>query len=168
MRQLLCYAVAASMVFLACAANGATTPANPPAQKTYTKKSAVTRTKTAPHATATTTRKAAPSTAAKGGTSARKGTTRRAPVKQTTWRNRQLAPTPDRYKEIQNGLVAKGFLQPEDAGGAWNQTSVDALKKFQAAQNLEPSGKINSLSLIALGLGPKHDPAPVKPAEAPQ
>ncbi len=168
MRQLLCYAVAASMVFLACTASGATTPANPPAKKTYTKKSTATRAKTTPHATAATTRNATPSTATKGATSARKGTTRRAPVKQTTWRNRQLAPTPDRYREIQNGLVAKGFLQPEDAGGTWNQASVDALKKFQAAQNLEPSGKINSLSLIALGLGPRHDPAPVKPAEAPQ
>jgi hypothetical protein len=37
------------------------------------------------------------------------------------------------------------------------------LKKFQAEQNLESSGKINSLSLIALGLGPKRDPSPAAP-----
>jgi hypothetical protein len=79
-----------------------------------------------------------------------------------TWRNRQTSPSPERYREIQGALAAKGFLQPEDATGTWNQTSSDALKKFQAEQNLESSGKINSLSLIALGLGPHRDPAPPK------
>jgi murein L,D-transpeptidase YcbB/YkuD len=33
---------------------------------------------------------------------------------------------------------------------------VDALKRFQSEQNLTPDGKIGSLSLIALGLGPKR------------
>jgi len=80
--------------------------------------------------------------------------------KQTTWRNRQLAPTPERYKEIQGALAAKGYLKPEDANGSWNQASVEALTKFQSAQNLGSTGKINSLSLIALGLGPKRDTAP--------
>jgi len=68
-----------------------------------------------------------------------------------------MAPTPERYREIQEAMVAKGFLKPEDVSGGWDQNSVDALKRFQAAQNLEVTGKINSLSLIALGLGPKHD-----------
>ena len=75
----------------------------------------------------------------------------------TTWRNRQLAPTPDRYREIQQALVTKGYLGPDEATGSWNQESVEALKKFQGDQKLDPSGKINSLSLIALGLGPKRD-----------
>src|ERR1039458_8609218 len=61
-----------------------------------------------------------------------------------TWRNRQTSPSPDRYREIQGALAAKGFLKPEDATGTWNQTSSDALKKFQAEQNLESSGKIDS------------------------
>jgi hypothetical protein len=78
----------------------------------------------------------------------------------TTWRNRQLAPTPDRYKEIQSALVSKGYLKPEEAGGTWGQSSTEALKRFQTDQNLESTGKINSLSLIALGLGPRRDPAP--------
>jgi cytoskeletal protein RodZ len=86
----------------------------------------------------------------------------------TSWRNRQTTPTPQRYKQIQDALVAKGFLSPEDASGAWGQSSSDALKKFQAAQNIESTGKIDSLSLIALGLGPKHDDAiPAKPPETP-
>ena len=86
------------------------------------------------------------------------------PAKRITWRNRQLAPTPERYKEIQDALAAKGYLKPEDADGTWNQASMDAMKKFQAVQNLDSTGKINSLSLIALGLGPRHETAAPKPA----
>jgi hypothetical protein len=94
---------------------------------------------------------------------------KKAPVKRTTWRNRQLAPTPERYREIQGALAAKGYLKPEDANGSWNQASVDALTKFQSEQNLGSTGKINSLSLIALGLGPRHDTAQpsVKPEPLP-
>jgi peptidoglycan hydrolase-like protein with peptidoglycan-binding domain len=87
-----------------------------------------------------------------------------------TWRNRQTAPTPERYKEIQDALAAKGYLKPEDATGSWGPGSADALKKFQQEQNIEATGKINSLSLIALGLGPKRDAAPApapKPPETP-
>ena len=80
------------------------------------------------------------------------------PAKPTvTWRNRQLQPTAERYKEIQQALLTKGYLQPEQATGTWDQNSVGALKQFQTAQNIDASGKINSLSLIALGLGPKHE-----------
>jgi len=85
-------------------------------------------------------------------------------VKPTTWRNRQLAPKPERYQEIQSALASKGYLKPEDANGAWNQRSVEALTKFQSEQNLGSTGKINSLSLIALGLGPRHDTVPASPA----
>ena len=99
---------------------------------------------------------------------ARKGATSKAPVRRAAaWRTRQMAPTPDRYKQIQEALATKGYLRPEDATGVWSQTSTDALKKFQAEQNIESSGKINSLSLIALGLGPKHDTAAVKPPAPP-
>lgn len=70
----------------------------------------------------------------------------------------QQQPSADRYKEIQQALANKGYLQgPVD--GAWNAGSVDALKRFQKDQNLDPDGKIGSLSLIALGLGPKRGEA---------
>src|SRR5437870_2564868 len=112
---------------------------------------------------ATATKKKAPvkkstasKTSAKKKVPAKKGTAKKPAV---TWRNRQLAPTPDRYREIQSALAAKGYLKPEDASGAWNQNSSEALKRFQADQNLDSSGKINSLSLIALGLGPRRDTA---------
>ena len=108
-------------------------------------------------------------TVAKKAPVGKKAVSKKAPVKRTTWRNRQLAPTPDRYKEIQGALAAKGYLRPEDANGSWNQASVEALTKFQSEQNLGSTGKINSLSLIALGLGPKHDTAQpsVKPEPVP-
>ena len=70
----------------------------------------------------------------------------------------QQQPTADRYKEIQQALADKGYFQgPVD--GAWNPGSVEALKRFQKDQNLDPDGKIGSLSLIALGLGPKRGAA---------
>jgi hypothetical protein len=122
--------------------------------KTGVSKGATASRTTASHPAAT---KAGPRTAA-----ARRGK-KGPPAKRVTWRNRQLAPTPQRYKEIQDALAAKGYLNPEDANGAWNQASVDALKKFQAGQNLDSTGKINSLSLIALGLGPKRETPPPKP-----
>lgn len=80
-----------------------------------------------------------------------------------SWRSRQLAPAEDRYREIQQALISKGYLEGE-ATGKWGSDSVAALRHFQEDQSLEPSGKINSLSLIALGLGPKYDTAAVTAA----
>jgi peptidoglycan hydrolase-like protein with peptidoglycan-binding domain len=90
----------------------------------------------------------------------KKSAKRRTPVRRraTSWRNRQMSPTPQRYKEIQEALAAKGYLQ-EPATGVWGPQSIDALRNFQRDQHLEPSGKIDSVSLIALGLGPKYDSA---------
>src|SRR5215475_6132506 len=105
-------------------------------------------------ATATTT--AAKRSATTTASAARKG--KKGPVKPaTSWRNRQTSPTSDRYKEIQDALVARGYLPSEQATGLWSDASAQALKRFQEEQTIESTGKINSLSLIALGLGPKHD-----------
>jgi len=92
----------------------------------------------------------------------RKGKSTRRPS-----RSYQQAPSPERYKEIQQALASKGYLQG-DPTGEWGPDSVDALKRFQTDQNLMPDGKIGSLSLIALGLGPKRltaksDSAPPQP-----
>jgi len=75
----------------------------------------------------------------------------------------QQQPTPERYKEIQQALADKGYFHgPVD--GAWGADSTDALKRFQREQNLEDDGKIGSLSLIALGLGPQRGTASASPA----
>lgn len=81
---------------------------------------------------------------------ARRGTVASRP--QTNWQSR---PTTERYREIQQALADKGFFKGE-VNGTWSADSVDALKNFQRAQNLDPDGKLGSLSLIALGLGPKR------------
>ena len=195
MRKLLCCAAsAAALIFAASAADTAAPKKQPPspAPKPSATKPGVSKTtvkaapktaasKTAPR-TATTTRTSATRTgvarpAASKTTPSRTVATRRTttaaaasavrrPV--VTWRNRQASPTTDRYKEIQDALVAKGYLQADDANGRWDTNSVEALKRFQAEQNLDSSGKINSLSLIALGLGPKYDSTPTpKPSEVP-
>jgi peptidoglycan hydrolase-like protein with peptidoglycan-binding domain len=112
---------------------------------------------------------AATKTAAAGKSTKKTGASK---ATKTTWRNRQTAPTPDRYREIQQALAAKGFLNADQVTGHWTDTSADAMRRFQADQKIDPSGKINSLSLIALGLGPKHEseaevkvpPPPVPPS----
>lgn len=68
-----------------------------------------------------------------------------------------LQPTPERYKEIQQALASRGYFTAEPDGN-WGPASIEALKRFQHDQNLVEDGKIGSLSLIALGLGPKREP----------
>jgi hypothetical protein len=90
--------------------------------------------------------------------SSKKKSSSKKTVTRASWRNTQRTPTPERYKEIQQALATKGYLQTAAPSGVWDANSVEALKKFQQDQNLDPSGKLDSLSLIALGLGPKRDP----------
>jgi hypothetical protein len=71
----------------------------------------------------------------------------------------QLHPDPERYQEIQKALAARGYFKGE-VNGVWGPDSVEALQRFQTDNKLPNDGKINSLSLIGLGLGPKHDSLP--------
>jgi hypothetical protein len=75
---------------------------------------------------------------------------------------RQTQPSPERYKQIQQALIDKGFLDGEPSG-QWDQRSIDALKKFELSQQLKDDGKIDSMALIGLGLGPKRTPLPTSP-----
>jgi peptidoglycan hydrolase-like protein with peptidoglycan-binding domain len=113
-----------------------------------------------------------PASAKKKKPAAPKTTVKKVKVKKASAqpsRKGQTSPAPDRYRQIQEALAAKGYLPAEQASGQWNDASADALKRFQADQNLDATGKVNSLSLIALGLGPKHDATPtvVAPATTP-
>lgn len=85
-----------------------------------------------------------------------------APAPVANWRTRQMNPSADRYKEIQQALVAKGYLKSEPTG-VWDADSVGAMQRFQMDQKLTPSGKINAPSLIGLGLGAKSAGAPEAP-----
>jgi peptidoglycan hydrolase-like protein with peptidoglycan-binding domain len=106
----------------------------------------------------------APKTAA---TTKKKGKSAKKPVAANSLRSRQMAPTPDRYREIQQALIDKGYLKSE-ANGVWDTQSEDALRQFQTERNLSPTGKLSAASLIALGLGPKTsaDLSPPPPATA--
>ncbi len=74
----------------------------------------------------------------------------------------QQQPEPGRIREIQQALAARGYaVEPT---GVWDARTVEALKKFQEdhnIKNLSGRGKLDPLTLIALGLGPSHGrPAP--------
>jgi len=83
-----------------------------------------------------------------------------------TWRGGQMSPTPERYKEIQQALLGKGYgSQAPD--GAWGPHWIESLQRFQQDQKLEANGKLNALSLITLGLGPHRESgSPASPASA--
>jgi hypothetical protein len=178
MRILVCGIVAAGMILGAVSAADTTTAPKKNRPKTTTRRKSVASKGAGSQAT---TKKGTGTASRSAGTSGTRSNTRgttasssskrgaKQPVgKRTTWRNRQMAPTSDRYREIQQAMVAKGYLKPEDVSGAWDANSVDALKRFQAAQNIDATGKIDSLSLIALGLGPKRDTvSALKPAANP-
>ncbi|MGH9619012.1 MAG: peptidoglycan-binding domain-containing protein [Bryobacteraceae bacterium] len=79
----------------------------------------------------------------------------------------QSHPTHARYKQIQQALANKGFLPQDEVDGFWGPKSIDAMKRFQTAHKLPSDGNIDALTLIALGLGPKHKSSiPVTAASA--
>ncbi len=61
--------------------------------------------------------------------------------------------------------MAKGYLKSEPSG-VWDADSVDALKRYQADQNQDPTGKLTAAALIGLGLGPKTALMTTPPATA--
>jgi peptidoglycan hydrolase-like protein with peptidoglycan-binding domain len=137
------HAAAALSVFCAFAGLAATTTARSTAHKSTAHQSTP-----------------AKSAAKKAAGKRAKGKLVKAPA--ATWRTRQQAPTPDRYKQIQQALVDKGYLKGEPTG-VWDADSASAMQRFQQDQKLTPTGKINAPSLIGLGLGAKSAGAPEAP-----
>lgn len=93
---------------------------------------------------------------------AKSSTTHRASTRKPRRRNTragQQAPTRERYTEIQQALIARGY-GAGPATGVWGPEWAEAVKRFQRDNGLEITGKLNSLTLIALGLGPNHKSAP--------
>ena len=85
-------------------------------------------------------------TSAKSGKSSIKKSSRGKKVKG------QAAPTPDRINEIQTALAKKGAFSGEPTG-KWDDSSVDAVRKFQTENHLNPTGKLDAPTLQKLGLG---------------
>jgi peptidoglycan hydrolase-like protein with peptidoglycan-binding domain len=64
----------------------------------------------------------------------------------------QKAPTSDRVSEIQSALAKDGSFTGM-ADGRWDDDTVAAMRKFQASHGLNPTGRLDALTLQKLGLG---------------
>ncbi len=64
----------------------------------------------------------------------------------------QKAPTAERVSEIQTALAKDGSFSGTP-NGKWDDSTVAAMKKFQAGHALNPSGKLDAKTLQQLGLG---------------
>ena len=64
----------------------------------------------------------------------------------------QKAPTPDRISEIQTALSRGGYFEGQP-NGKWDSNTISAMQKFQSANGLNSSGKIDATTLQKLGLG---------------
>jgi peptidoglycan hydrolase-like protein with peptidoglycan-binding domain len=64
----------------------------------------------------------------------------------------QKAPAPDRISEIQQALAKDGSFAAAP-NGKWDSATVEAMKKFQGAHGLNPTGKLDAKTLQQLGLG---------------
>lgn len=64
----------------------------------------------------------------------------------------QSAPTPDRISQIQEALARKGAMDSAPTG-KWDDSTADAVRKFQSSNGLNPTGKLDALTLQKLGLG---------------
>jgi hypothetical protein len=62
----------------------------------------------------------------------------------------------DRAQEIQEALIREHYLNGE-ATGTWNQSSEEAMRRFQADQGWQTKQVPDSRALIKLGLGPNKD-----------
>ena len=64
----------------------------------------------------------------------------------------QKAPTADRITEIQMALAKDGSFAGTP-NGKWDDSTSEAMRKFQAGHGLNPTGKLDALTLHKLGLG---------------
>jgi len=75
--------------------------------------------------------------------------------KKTTARGQQKI-EPERAQAIQEALIREHYLSGESAG-TWNESSEDAMRRYQADHGWQSKVVPDSRALISLGLGPSHD-----------
>ena len=66
----------------------------------------------------------------------------------------QKLPTSDRISEIQQALAKDGSFTG-NPNGKWDAATIAAMRKFQTSHGLNPTGKLDALTLQKLGLGSK-------------
>jgi hypothetical protein len=104
---------------------------------------------TAPAGTHTASTTAAHKSSAKGSSSHKRG------KRKATARGQQKI-DPQRAQEIQAALIREHYLSGE-AAGAWNQSSEEAMRRYQADHGWQSKTVPDARALISLGLGPSHD-----------
>jgi peptidoglycan hydrolase-like protein with peptidoglycan-binding domain len=92
------------------------------------------------------------SASASTGTTRKAGKSGKASSRRSKRVKGQAAPTADRINEIQGALAKNGAYTGEPSG-KWDDSTVEAMKKFQASHGLNPTGKMDALTLQKLGLG---------------
>jgi len=63
---------------------------------------------------------------------------------------------PERAKSIQEALIREHYLTGEPSG-TWNQTSEEAMRRYQGDHGWQTKEVPDSRALIKLGLGPSND-----------
>jgi peptidoglycan hydrolase-like protein with peptidoglycan-binding domain len=79
----------------------------------------------------------------------------------------QQAPTADRISEIQTAFSKEGSYSGTPSG-KWDDATIAAMRNFQSAHGLNPSGKLDAPTLTKLGLGSQTAgvAAPIVPPNA--
>lgn len=75
----------------------------------------------------------------------------------------RLKMEPQRAEEIQRALIAAGFLDQEP-NGKYDDATREAMRRYQAAHNLPPTGLPEAKTLMKLGLGPHPLPEELDPS----
>jgi hypothetical protein len=99
--------------------------------------------------------KAKSNSAATHKNSAKRSSSHRTGKRKATARGQQKI-DPQRSQEIQQALIREHYLSGE-AGGTWNQSSEEAMRRYQADHGWQSKTVPDARALISLGLGPSHD-----------
>jgi putative peptidoglycan binding protein len=86
---------------------------------------------------------------------AKRSSSHRSGKKKTIARGQQKI-DPQRAQEIQEALIREHYMSGE-ATGTWNQSSEDAMRRYQADHGWQSKTVPDARALISLGLGPSHD-----------
>ena len=84
--------------------------------------------------------------------SAKKSHKKKSSRRLSRWERGQKVPAPSRITEIQQALAKDGSFSGTP-NGKWDDPTVEAMRKFQDAHGLNPSGKLDAKTLQKLGLG---------------
>jgi peptidoglycan hydrolase-like protein with peptidoglycan-binding domain len=153
MRKRLSKLTQAGVVLAAIATSAMIVPAASAQSSSHKKSGTSTKSSAASHSTTEHTATSSP--AAKTASKASSAKTGKSSGKKSSKPKKvkgQAAPTPDRINEIQEALAKKGAFAGAPTG-KWDDSTVEAMKNFQASNHLSASGKIDAPTLQKLGLG---------------